>query len=243
MPVPPEKRVKFFVFVVESPSPLDLYHGRNESEIIRQAVKLNEIPCTVRTAVNLEAFEASLKIGLTEEMEQYKGLIPILHISAHGDSEGIQLSDRTVIPWVFLRQLLAPINNALLNSLLVCLSSCEGYSGTKMAMFIEDEGYPFYAIIANAGKPLWSDTAVAYSTFYHLLSKGEFIDKAVNAMRIASGDQTFFVETAEHSRQGYLEYIKKVNVPAAQEQLEEKVSQEEPSHLAKLRTIGGEIKP
>ena len=243
MPLPPEKRIKFFVFVVESPSPVDLYHRRSEGEIIRQAVNLNQIPCIVRTAVNLEAFEASLKIGLTEEMKRYEGMIPILHISAHGNSEGIQLSDTTVIPWANLREFLAPINTALHNGLLVCLSCCEGYSGTRMAMFIEDEGYPFYAIVANSEKPLWSDTAVAYSTFYHLLSKGEFIVDAVNAMQMASGNQTFWVETAEQSRQGYLEYIKKVNVPAAQEQLEEKTAQEEPGHLAMLRKVGQATKP
>ncbi len=243
MPLPPDKRIKFFVFVIESPSPVDLYHRRSEAEIIRQAVYLNKIPCIVRTAVNLEAFEASLKIGLAEEMKRYGGLIPILHISAHGYSEGIQLSDNTVIPWANLRQFLAPINTALKNGLLVCLSCCEGYSGTRMAMFIEDKGYPFYAIVANSEKPLWSETAVAYSTFYHLLSKGEFIVDAVNAMRIASGNKTFWVETAEQSRQGYLEYIRKVNVPDAQEQLEEKVSQEEPTHLAMLRKVGEEIKP
>ena len=243
MPLPPDKRIKFFVFVVESPSPVDLYHRRSEGEIIRQAVNLNQIPCIVRTAVNLEAFEASLKIGLTEEMKKYDGLIPILHISAHGYSEGIQLSDSTVIPWANLRQFLVPINTALNNGLLVCLSCCEGYSGTRMAMFIEDESYPFYAIVANSEKPLWSDTAVAYSTFYHLLSKGEFIVDAVNSMRIASGNHTFWVETAEQSRQSYLEYIKKVDVPAAQEELEEKNSQEEPSHLEMLRKVGEEIKP
>jgi hypothetical protein len=243
MPVPPDKRIKFFVFVVESPSPEDLYHGRSEGEIIRKAVNLNQIPCIVRTAVNLEAFEASLKIGLTEEMKTYKDLIPILHISAHGHSEGIQLSDGTVIPWSNLRQLLAPINTALNNSLLVCLSCCESYSGIRMAMFIEDEGYPFYAIVANGEKPLWSDTAVAYSTFYHLLSKGEFIINAVKAMQIASGNNAFWVKTAEQARQGYLEHIRSINVPAAQEQLEEKVSHEEPGHLAKLRKVGEEIKP
>lgn len=243
MPLPPDKRIKFFVFVVESPSPVDLYHRRSEAEIIRQAVYLNQIPCIVRTAVNMEAFEASLKIGLAEEMKRYEGLIPILHISAHGYSEGIQLSDSTVITWANLRKFLAPINTALNNGLLVCLSCCEGYSGTRMAMFIEDEGYPFYAIVANSEKPLWSDTAVAYSTFYHLISKGEFIVDAVNAMQIASGNHTFWVETAEQSRQGYLEYIKNVNVPAAQEQLEEKTSQEEPSHLAMLRKVGEKIKP
>lgn len=243
MSLPPEKRMKFFVFVVESPSAVDLYHRRSEGEIIRQAVNLNQIPCIVRTAVNLEAFEASLKIGLTEEMKQYQGLIPILHISAHGDREGIQLSDDTVIPWADLRQLLAPINTALNNSLLVCLSSCEGYSGTRMAMFIKDESYPFYAIVANSEKPLWSDTAVAYSTFYHLLSKGKLIVDAVAAMRTASGDPAFVATTAKQSRQGYLDYIKGVDVPAAQEQLEEKVSQEEPNHLAKLRKVNEKVRP
>jgi hypothetical protein len=191
----------------------------------------------------MEAFEASLKIGLAEEMKRYEGLIPILHISAHGYSEGIQLSDSTVITWATLRQFLAPINTALNNGLLVCLSCCEGYSGMRMAMFIEDEGYPFYAIVANSEKPLWSDTAVAYSTFYHLISKGEFIVDAVNAMQIASGNHTFWVETAEQSRQGYLEYIKNVNAPAAQEQLEEKTLQEEPNHLAMLRKVGENAKP
>ena len=112
-----------------------------------------------------------------------------------------------------------------------------------MAMFIEDESYPFYAIVANSEKPLWSDTAVAYSTFYHLLSKGEFITDAVDAMRIASGNKTFWVETAEQSRQGYLKYIEKVNVPSAQLELEGNMSQEEPNHLALLRKVGKEIKP
>jgi hypothetical protein len=57
-------------------------------------------------------------------------------------------------------------------------------------------------------------------------------------MRIASGVDTFFVETAEQSRQGYLDYIRKVNIQAAQEQLEETVLQEEPMHLEKLRKVG-----
>lgn len=238
MPLPPDKKLKFFVFVVESPSPVDLYHRRSEGEIIKQAVNLNQIPCTVRTAVNFEAFEASLKIGLIEEMERYKGLIPILHISAHGYSEGIQISDGTIITWQNLRTFFTPINNALNNSLIICLSCCEGYSGIRMAMFLEDNGYPFYAIVANSGKPLWSDTAVAYSTFYHLISKGEFIIDAVNAMRIASGNKTFFAETAEQSRLCYLDHIKKINITAAQKQLEATTSQEESNHLAKLRMVG-----
>ena len=40
MPVPQEERLKFFVYVIESPSPVDLYHRRSEGEIIRQAAFL-----------------------------------------------------------------------------------------------------------------------------------------------------------------------------------------------------------
>lgn len=243
MPVPEEKRLKFFVYVVESPSPLDLYHRRSEGEIIRQAVNLNKIPCQVVTAVNLEAFEASLKIGLPEAMAAYTNLIPILHISAHGNHEGIQLSSGQVLQWAVLRQYLAPINTALKNNLLICMSCCKGYAGTRMAMFTEDQGYPFYAIVANSEDPLWADTAVAYSTFYHLLGKGEYILDAVQAMRVASGNDTFFVNTAEESRQGYLDYLAKLNPTQVQQTLEDNVSKETPEHIAMLRKVGGTNTP
>lgn len=240
MPVSIDKRIKFFVFVVESPSPLDLYHRRSEGEIIKQTVNLNQIPSRVVTAVNMDAFEASLKIGLSEAMESCKGLIPILHISAHGNKDGIQLSNGEIITWARLRQMLFPINAALNNSLLVCLSCCEGYSGTRMAMFLEDNRYPFYAIVANSEKPLWADTAVAYSTFYHLIAKGEYIIDAVNAMRVASGNNTFWVETAEQSKKGYINYLININAQRVQDKLEENASQEAPEHLAKLRKVSAE---
>ena len=237
MTLPPEQRLKFFVFVVESPSAVDLYLRRSEAEIIKQAVNLNQIHCSVVTAINTSAFEASLKIGLTEAMQAFPGLIPILHISAHGDQEGIQLSSNEILTWAQLRQLLHPLNSALNNNLLVCLSCCKGYSGTRMAMFLEDEGYPFYAIVANSSKPLWSDTAVAYSTFYHHIAKGNYISDAVDAMRVASGNDTFWFETAQESRQGYIDHINNLNAQQVQNQIEQNTNQETPKHLAALRKL------
>lgn len=241
MPLPPEERLKFFVFVIESPSPVDLYHRRSEGTIIQQAVNLNQIPCIVRTAVNSEAFEASLKIGLKEAMDAFPGLIPILHISAHGSKDGIQLSSGQVIEWGDLRQLLQPVNAALSNSLLVCLSCCEGYAGIRMAMTRDDSPDPYYAIVANGSKPLWADTAVAYSSFYHLIAKGEYIKDAVEGMRVASGNNFFWVETAKGARQGYLDYIKNINTQQVQQKLEENASQEEPQHLEKLKKVSREM--
>jgi hypothetical protein len=227
MPLPVEQRIKFFVFVIESPSAVDLYHRRSEGGIVRQAVELNGIPCVVKTAISMTAFDACLKIGLSEAMNNLPGFIPLLHISAHGDREGIQLSDGEVIQWQSLREHLRPVNQAVGGSLIVCMSSCEGYMGVRMAMFPEDTDLPYYALIGCGSKPTWAETAVAFATLYHQLNRGEHISVAVDAMRVASGNQMFWLEHAENSRQGYIAYINSTTTPeVAQANLEQLVADE-----------------
>lgn len=227
MPLPVEQRIKFFVFVIESPSAVDLYHRRSEGDIVRQAVELNGIPCVVKTAISMTAFDACLKIGLSEAMNNLPGFIPLLHISAHGDKEGIQLSDGEVIQWQSLREHLRPVNQAVGGSLIVCMSSYEGYMGVRMAMFPEDSGLPYYALIGCGSKPTWAETAVAFATLYHQLNRGEHISIAVEAMRVAFGNQMFWLEHAENSRQGYIAYINSTTTPeVAQANLEQLVADE-----------------
>lgn len=238
MPLPPEQRIKFFVFVIESPSAVDLYHRRSEGEIVRQAVALNGIECVVKTAISLDAFGACLRIGLSEAMKRSPGYVPLLHISAHGDSQGIQLSDGYVMTWQELREHLRPVNEALDGSLIVCMSSCEGYSGIRMAMDATDETFPFFALIGTGNKPTWSETAVGYATFYHQLCRGEHIDVAVKAMQIASGNSTFWLQHAENSRRTYLEHINTVSPVEATATLEQLVtdsSLEDQENLKRLR--------
>lgn len=208
MTIPPEKRLKFFVYIVESPSAIDLYQGRTEADLLRRAISLNAIKCVTRTVINLEAFVASLRIGLKDEMVANPGQIPILHISAHGFSEGIQLSSKEIINWPAFRELLKPINKALNGALFVCMSTCEGYAGSRMAMVPDEDEYPFFAIVGNGSKPTWSEAAVGFASFYHLIANGHYVTDAVEAMRIASGNNNFFVTTAQEAKQGYLEFIK-----------------------------------
>jgi len=237
MPLPPEQRVTFFVYVIESPSAVDLYHRRSEGDVIRQAVNLNQIPCVVKTAISFQAFEASLKIGLVEAVGQVPGCIPILHISAHGSSNGIQLSSGEVIQWHLLKDFLRPINNSLNSFLIVCMSSCEGYAGIRMAMHLEDQDYPFLALVGNSQKPTWGETAVGYAAFYHQLYRGEHISIAVTAMRAASGNQMFFLEHAQESRRAYLEYISDLNTSQVQASLQKQYENEPPGHLDNLRKL------
>ncbi len=228
MPLPPEQCIKFFVFVIESPSAADLYHRRSEGDLIRQAVELNGIPCVHKTAISMQAFDACLKIGLSEAMSSSTGYIPIIHISAHGDKDGIQLSDGHVLSWRTLREHLRPVNQALGGSLVVCMSSCQGYMGIRMAMYPEDPHLPYYALVGCGGKPSWAETAVAFTTFYHQLYRGEHISVAVEAMCVSSGNKQFWLDHAENSRQGFIEYINKATTPEEAQASLERILADEP---------------
>lgn len=241
MQLPVEKRLQFFVYVVESPSAPDLYHDRTEADFIRKAVLLNGIPCIRRTVINGEAFGASLAIGLREEMEKLPNRIPILHVSAHGSKAGIQLSSGEILTWEALRQHLVPINQALKGTLLVCMSTCEGYSGTQMAMDENpDAEHPYIAIVGNGEAPTWPETAVGFATFYHQLALGYQLEDAVNAMRVASGNNNFYVEWGSTARQNYIEYVKTLNTTEAANELRSQETQEDKPADAKFTTTSSE---
>lgn len=205
---------------MESPSAPDLYHGRSEGTLVAQAVQLDSIPCVVRTAIDRNAFIAALRIGLPEAMKTYPNYLPILHLSAHGDKYGIQLSNNEVVAWAQLQELIEPINTSLDEALILCISACEGYSACQMAMQEGERPHPYLALVGNYGKPTWSDTAVAYSAFYHLMSKGFLVREAVEAMKAASGNDKWVIEAAAISKQAYLDYIRSVNATHARQELE-----------------------
>jgi hypothetical protein len=194
---------------------------------VAQALGLDAIPCIARTAINQEAFVAALRIGLPEAMKEFPDRYPILHLSAHGGGEGIQLSNGDVFRWDALRQLLIPINQSLKGALLLCMSACEGYSACRMAMEQGDTPHPYLAMVGNYGKPTWSDTAVSYLAFYHLLAKGRTILEAIDAMKSASGDPKWVGETADEIKRSYIEFVEKSGTPAQAQRALEAVAAEE----------------
>ncbi len=239
MTLPPEKRLKFFVYIIESPSQVDLYHRRYESDLLTQAVRLDGIPCVSRTAVSRNALEAALKIGVPDEMKAMPGLAPVIHLSAHGDDTGIQLTSNEIIPWGALGDLLRPINKALNGYLLVCMSCCRGWSGIQMAMVPEGHDLPFFAIVGNPGSPTWSDTAVAFASFYHLVAKGESVTTAANAMAVAAGTDRFLVEIAPNVQKGYLHFLQSVNIKDVLQELQQSAESVPKDERAKFTDAGG----
>jgi hypothetical protein len=230
----------FFVYVLESPSAPNLYHGRGEGHLIREAVKLNGLPCTVRCAISRVAFRAALRLDLLRlTTARAPACPPVLHISAHGFEEGIGLSNGEVLRWHELKDLLRPINRVLKGYLLVCMSSCKGYSGIRMAMALEDDDLPFCALVGTSGTPTWSETAVAYATLYHHICRGTSPREAVDAMRSASGHLSFFVETALQARQGFIEHLSSIPSAEIQQAAQEELAAPNPQEREELNKALG----
>lgn len=225
------KRVDFSVYIIESPSPKDLYNKKSESDILSNALQLSNIPSVSKLVVNMAAFNVVLTFGLSDYLKQFNPLPPVIHISAHGDRDGIQLTNGEVVSWELLRELTIPINKALNGLLLICLSSCEGWNACQMAMTEKD--IPFMAMVGNSSKPTWSDTAIGFSSFYHLLSQGFNVYECVEGMKYASGNNGFTVEHGDKMKQLYLNELNKIKQKQILELLQKYLPKNSENQLTK----------
>jgi len=235
MPIPNGQCLEFFVYIIESPSEIDFYKGTSEGPLIAEALKLQGTPCVIRSVISRKTFEFALKDGLVEVMESLPELFPIIHISAHGDQKkGLELSNHEVVAWDNLREFLLPINKAVLgNTLMLCMSCCDGYSAVRMAMDVVTVGHPFLAMVGNCGSPTWAETSVAFSTFYHLLAKGYYPWEAVEAMKTASGNNEWGYTTAEKEQKDFIDYALKQDPSLVLDRLRSNLEDSSPSDDAK----------
>jgi hypothetical protein len=185
-------RDKVFVHIIESPSDENMLDGLTEGRSLASALEL----AGIHHCYNLVTTEKSLQIALygrlSEEIQK-NGMLPILHFSMHGGTGGIQLTDNKIITWHELYQLIMPIQQLLQKyslDLLICMSSCYGSFATQMAQ-IKEGDIPFQFLIGNRDRIHWSDAAVAYITFYHLLFKGFDPNYCYETMKLASGNDQF----------------------------------------------------
>jgi hypothetical protein len=196
----------FFVYIIESPSAEDLLDGRTEGRVLNEALALAGIPHVYSLVTNEEMLLKAFSDRLVEALRTLNR-IPIIHFSLHGNNEGVALTDKKFLTWDYLRNFLLPLEQTFPGDLLLCMSSCFGFSGCRMAMTAQNE-LPFSALVGNSDEADWSDAAIAYITFYHLLFKGLSLEKAVEAMKIASDDHNFVCVYGDRVRQNWLDYRK-----------------------------------
>lgn len=176
-----------FVYIIESPSEDDLLDGRTEGKTLTESLHLSNIKGRYSLVTSRQSLEKALTSRFYEAINTFPNDPPIFHFSMHGNRQGIALTNGEFVSWAELWKFLEPINDALSGGLLICMSSCSGSFGSIMAMD-QTIKKPFWALIGNTQEAEWSDAAVAYVTFYHLIFKNVALDRAVQIMKDASGD-------------------------------------------------------
>ena len=186
------EKVKFFVYILESPSPEDLFSNVSEGKMLEKILSLHNVKSVLRTVANRDSFMKALTKDIYSQTTVHPDSMLIIHISAHGNDDGLGLTSGEMIEWNEIVKLLEAINLKMENTLLICLSACKSSSACTMALHGRK---PFLGMIANKGKPTWPETATAYSCFYHLFSKGHNFTNAVKGMCMASDNDDFVFAT------------------------------------------------
>lgn len=180
--------------------------------------------CITKNVVNKKLFFKAITTDLADSMKIFPGKLPIIHISAHGNKNGIATtSSDDIITWDLFHEMLTYINIFFQGNLILCMSSCEGLYAYKMVCrkIKNKNEMPFFAIIGNSGKPLWSETAIAFATFYHQINKGQSLTEAVRTACIASGNNSFRIIFAKEVHDAYIESIKKLKIEEIRKRLKE----------------------
>lgn len=201
--------MSYFVHIIESPSSSDLLDGRTEGRALGEALQLARIGFQYNLAVDRNAFQTAMGPRLLSAWRQFN-CPPVLHLSMHGNQEGVALSNRDFLAWNDLRQILLPLIRAMQGGLLVCMSSCEGAAAAMIAMHTDGEP-TFWGLVGNTRNAAWADAAVAYIAFYHLFNKGFPIETCVESMKVASGDHNFVFNLGTSIQQGWQAFIDERN--------------------------------
>jgi hypothetical protein len=82
-----------FVYVIESPSDTDLLDGRMEGRSLCESLQLAGIPHAYSLVTSQRTLSEALSTRIAEAMKKFPGRYPILHLSLHGNSNGVALTN------------------------------------------------------------------------------------------------------------------------------------------------------
>ncbi|HYD64598.1 hypothetical protein [Azospirillum sp.] len=147
------------VFIAESNAPGDFYEGRLDGFAANEVLKVRRLRTAYRAVLDIEHLERAI-----EDAADFGA--DILHLSCHGDHEGIQLSDTTCVDWPELAALLRPFASA---DRMIVLSACKG-GHVDFTKALLKSGSNVRAVFGALGDPSFSASCIAWSILYNELA-------------------------------------------------------------------------
>lgn len=180
-----------------------------EGRLLSESLRLDGISEQYYLATDIATFRGVARY-LREVISEQGKAIPIMHISAHGNENGIAFTNGKTMKWTTLAQILVKLNRGCNGKLVLCLSCCKG-SYVISALVKTVEQMPFKAAISAFGSPTWNDAAIAFVVFYHqYINKGVKISNAAAIMNDASATKALFMlDYARIAQRSLVDYIHK----------------------------------
>lgn len=201
----------FYVHIVESLTPNELLEGLTQGRALCSFLDLAGIPNLYNLVVDRKRFDVAMRERVDYGIRRFK-VLPIVHLTAHGNEQGIQLTHQhdagELILWKDLAELLKPLHQAILHytataGLGVCMSTCGGIHGRRMAEVMNFQDVPFAWLVGTATSVNIHDAALAFVVFYRGFQRGESQDQLIRAMQVASGVSDFAIEFGHLRQQEY----------------------------------------
>lgn len=193
------------IHILESPSSADREVGRKEGFALGEMLKLSGIKYEYYDVTNLSDFEKSfetLTARIKERQADYGAVN--LHISMHGNADGVALTSGEFVSWakfadelkkmaIALGQITIPQANLKFCPIGLHFSACDGVNAHKIDNF-SDQNEALFIHVLGPNKPVaWDDSLVGFMTFYHnLLSHNIKAKDAVLRMNLASNQVDTF---------------------------------------------------
>lgn len=181
-----EKRKKYMrIFILESPNPLDMLQDTAEGPGLKELCRLIGHKSEVFPLLSKSDLEkVILFISSIEEKSNDKRNKPspdiCLHISAHGNEDGLQIGGDDV-KWSDLLESIQPIlkksfdySGKRILVLSACLAEKQGLTKYFNKILKTDvKLFPPHYIFTTVGEIPWANAAVGWAIFYHLLPKAD----------------------------------------------------------------------
>ncbi|MFH1315683.1 MAG: hypothetical protein ABIH67_04805, partial [Candidatus Uhrbacteria bacterium] len=155
------------VFIIESPSFIDIIENRKEGDALGKTLDLARIENETFSVSDIDTLKIAYQ-RIAEEVNRIKGDLGAvhLHFSMHGSVDGVALSDKTFLDWKTFYTLLKDFNDSigyisLPNGLQIvptylAFSVCDGFEARKIKEFGEES--PYTGLIGPTQPVEWSDS-------------------------------------------------------------------------------------
>ena len=200
------------VYIIESPNAQDILDKRKEGSALSEMLSLADIPNVYYSVADIDTLSQVFKrIAADISRPEHKLGSVILHFSMHGNEDGIGLTSGEFLEWRELYQSIKSFNDSIgygevnwapgkkYGFANLSFSVCHGFNAIAMKQF--GEASPYITVLGPTRDVEWSDSLIAFATFYHLtIHKDANWKEAVVLMNYASGageEVVFKLQVAE----------------------------------------------